>query len=89
MPVVGPDGTGRMPAGSSAGLVAHQLVNDPGRDAGVLQPGRVGVAEVVGAVQLDRIQQRIMGDRQRRPPAGPLVLVVVVDGGQAGSVQLV
>jgi hypothetical protein len=42
------------------------------------------VAEVVGAVQLDRLQQGISGDGQRRPPAGQLVLVVV-DGGQAGG----
>jgi hypothetical protein len=46
------------------------------------------VAEVVGAVQLDRIQQGISGDRQRRPPAGQLVLVEVVDCGQTGPVQL-
>ena len=44
--------------------------------------------KVVRAVQLDRLKQRITGDRQRRPPAGPLVLVVVVDPGQTGSVQL-
>jgi hypothetical protein len=46
------------------------------------------VAEVVGAVQLDRIQQGISGDGQRRPPAGQLVLVVAVDRGQAGDLQL-
>ena len=84
--VVGAD---RAPAEVTAATgVAHQLVNHPGGDAGVLQPGRVGVAEVVRAVQVDRIQQGITGDRQRRPPAGQVVLVVVVDGGQAGSVQL-
>ena len=86
VPIVGAD---RAPAkaAAAAGLVAHQLVNHPGRDAGVLQPGRVGVPEVMSAVQLHRIQQGITGDRQRRPPAGQLVLVVVVDRGQAGSVQ--
>jgi hypothetical protein len=35
----------------------HHLIDDPTRDAGVLQPGRVGVAEVVGTVQVDRFQQ--------------------------------
>ena len=83
--VVGAD---RAPAEVTAATgVAHQLVNHPGGDAGVLQPGRVGVAEVVRAVQVDRLQQGITGDRQRHPPAGQLVLVVV-DGGQAGGVQL-
>jgi hypothetical protein len=47
--------------------------------------GRVGVAEVVSAVQVDRIQQGITGDRQRRPPAGQPVLVVVVDRSQAAA----
>jgi hypothetical protein len=57
-------------AAAAARLVAHQLVNHPGRDTGVLQPSRVGVAEVVRAVQVDRIQPGITGDRQRHPPAG-------------------
>jgi hypothetical protein len=39
------------------------------------------VAKVVGAVQVDGIQQGITGDRQRRPPTGQLVLVVVGDRG--------
>ena len=46
------------------------------------------MAKVAGAVQVDRIQQWITGDGQRFPPAGQLVLVVVVDRGQAGGVQL-
>jgi hypothetical protein len=87
VPVVGADRAPAEVAAAAAGLVAHQLVDHPGRDAGVLQPGRVGVAEVVGAVQVDRVQQGITGDRQRRPSAGQLV--VVVDGGQTGGVQLV
>ena len=86
VPVVGAHGAAAL-AAATGGFVAHQLVDDSGRDAGVLQPGRVGVAEVVGAVQLDRIQQGITGDRQRRPPAGQLVLVLDVDCGQAGGVQ--
>ena len=32
-----------MSAGPPAWLVAHELVDDPGRDAGVLQPGREGM----------------------------------------------
>jgi hypothetical protein len=56
--VVGPDGAGLMPAGPPAGLVAHELVDDPDRDAGVLEPGREGMG----------------GSRGRRagrpPPAG-------------------
>jgi hypothetical protein len=87
VPVMSADRTPEV-AATAAGLVAHEFVNHPGGDAGVLQPGRVGVPEVVGAVQLDRLQQGITGDRQRRPPAGQRVLVVVVDPGQAGSVQL-
>jgi hypothetical protein len=59
--VVGPDGAGLMPADASAGLVTHQLVDNLGRDAGVLQPGREGVPEVVGAVQVDRLQQGTLG----------------------------
>jgi hypothetical protein len=30
--------------------MAHQFVDDPGRNAGILQPGGVGVAKVMGAV---------------------------------------
>jgi hypothetical protein len=88
VPVVGADRAPAEVAAAAAGLVAHQLVNHPGRDAGVLQPGRVGVAEVVRAVQVDRLQQGITGDRQRHPSAGQLALVVVFDRGQAGSLQL-
>jgi hypothetical protein len=88
VPVVGADRAPAEVAAAAAGLVAHQFVDHPGGDAGVLQPGRVGVAEVVGAVQLDRVQQGVLGDWQRRPLAGQLVLVVVVDCGQAGGVQL-
>ena len=59
--VVGADGAGLMPSRPSAGLMAHQLVDDPSGDAGVFQPGRKGVAEVVGAVQVDRLQQGMLG----------------------------
>jgi hypothetical protein len=88
MPVVSAHGAPAEVA-AAAGLVAHQLVDHPGGDAGVLQPGRVGVPEVMSAVQVDRIQQGITGDRQRRPPAGQRVLVLDVDRRQAGGLQLV
>jgi hypothetical protein len=45
VPVVGADRTAAEVA-TAAGQVTHQLINHPGRDAGVLQPGRVGVAEL-------------------------------------------
>src|SRR4029453_12132329 len=45
--------------------------------------GKVG-----GSVQVDYIQQGIRGDRQHRPPARQLVLVVDVERGQGGHLQL-
>jgi hypothetical protein len=45
-----------MPPNPSAGLVAHRLVDDPGRDAGVLQPGREGVPQVMRAPQVQVAQ---------------------------------
>ena len=50
VPVVGAHGTAALLAGAAGGLVAHHLIDHPGRDAGVFQPGREGVAEVVGSV---------------------------------------
>jgi hypothetical protein len=50
-----------MPSRPPAGLVAHQLVDDPSGDAGIFQPGREGVTEIVGAVQVDRLQQGMVG----------------------------
>jgi hypothetical protein len=69
VPVVDAHGAASVLA-AAAGLVSHQLVDHAGGDAGVLQPGREGVAEVLGAVQVDCIQQGITGDQQRRPPVG-------------------
>jgi hypothetical protein len=40
--------------------MAHHLVNDPGGDAGVLQPGREGVAEVVRAVQVQSMMRPVL-----------------------------
>ena len=57
------------------------LVDDPGRDAGVLQPGREGVAEVVGAIQIHGRRQRVTG-RGQRPP--PLLTVLTSAGDQLG-----
>jgi hypothetical protein len=42
VPVVSADRAPAKVAATAAGLVAHQVVNHPGGDAGVLQPGRVG-----------------------------------------------
>jgi hypothetical protein len=61
--------------------VPHHLIDDPGGDAGVLQPGREGVAKVVGAVQIHGLQQRVTG-RGQRPPT--LVTVVTSAGDQLG-----
>jgi hypothetical protein len=59
------------------------LVNDPSGDTGVLQPGRVGVAEVVGAVQADRLQQGMLGGCSEHPSVG-----LGVDGCGAGRGEL-
>jgi hypothetical protein len=42
-------------------------IDDPGRDAGVLQPGREGVPKVVSAMQIHGLQQRVEGRGQRTP----------------------
>ena len=65
--VVGAHGTAALLAAAAAGLVAHQLVDDSGGDAGVLEPGGEGVAEVMGAVQVHGLQQRVAGCGQRSP----------------------
>ena len=39
---------------AAAPLVAHQLVDHASGNAGVFQPGREGVAEVVGSTGIDR-----------------------------------
>jgi hypothetical protein len=44
--------------------MAHQLIDYPGREAGVLQPGREGVPEVMGAAEIDLVQQRVAGRGQ-------------------------
>jgi hypothetical protein len=69
VPVVQADAAAAVQLAAAAVPVAHELVNDPGRDAGVLQPGGEGVAEVVGAVQLDHIGQGVTSGRQHQPAA--------------------
>jgi hypothetical protein len=68
---------------AAGGLVAHQLVDHPGGDAGVLQPGREGVAEVVGAVEVYCLQDGMLGSW----PEGPS-LRVRIDGGDVGRREL-
>jgi hypothetical protein len=60
VPVAGTDHAA-LALAPAAGLVAHQLIDHPGRDAGVLQPGREGVPGLVGAVQVDRLKQGMLG----------------------------
>jgi len=72
-------------AGAAGRLMAHQLVDHPGRDAGVLQPGGEGMPKVVGAVQIHGLQERVTGRRQRPPT---LLAVLVGAGDQLGSDQL-
>jgi hypothetical protein len=72
-------------AGAATSLVPHHLIDHPGRDAGVLQPGREGVSEVVGAVQIHGLQQRIAG-RGQGPPT--LLTILVRVGDQLGGHEL-
>src|SRR5215213_11564573 len=53
VPVAGADPAAAVQFTVPATLVAHEFVDHPGRDAGVLQPGREGVPEVVGATELE------------------------------------
>jgi hypothetical protein len=57
--------------------MAHHLVDDPGWDAGVFQPGREGVAEVVGPRADPPLQQGVAGRWHCQPP----VLSVLTDNG--------
>jgi hypothetical protein len=53
VPIAGTDATSAIELAATAPLVAHQLVDYPGWNAGVLEPGREGVAKVVRAVRID------------------------------------
>ena len=70
-----PESTDQASTGSAQiharGLMPHHLIDDPGGDAGVFQPGREGVAEVVGAVQVDRLQWGMLGGWPEYPPLRP------------------
>ena len=48
------------PGRSARGRMAHQLVDHPSRDALIFQPGREGVAEVVGAAQVQAEQVALL-----------------------------
>jgi hypothetical protein len=79
--VVGAHGAAALLAGAAGSLVPHHLIDDPGGDAGVLQPGREAVADVVGAAQVHGLQQRVAGPGQRPPP---LLTVLTSAGDQLG-----
>ena len=51
---------GRSPSGPPPGM-AHQLIDHPGRDAGILQPGREGMPQVVRASQPQLPKQVVPG----------------------------
>ena len=86
VPVVGAHGAAVLLAGAAGGLVPHHLIDDPRGDAGVLQPGREGVAKVVGAAQIHGLQQRVAGPGQRPPP---LLTVLTGAGDQLGRDEFV
>jgi hypothetical protein len=88
MPVAGAHGAALMLPAATCGLMAHQLVDDPGWDAGVVQPGGAGMAKVVGAVQVHRLQKGITGGRHGRPAIDGQVQAVDVDRRQVGGAQL-
>jgi hypothetical protein len=71
VPVMGPMALPPLLAGAASTLVPHHLIDDPGRDASVLEPGRERVAKVVGTAQIHGVQQRVAG-RGQRPPGLPL-----------------
>jgi hypothetical protein len=48
MPVAGADAAATLPFPVAAALVTHRLIDDPGGDALVLQPGREAVPKIVG-----------------------------------------
>jgi hypothetical protein len=66
-----------MPSG-----VAHELINHSGRDAGVFQPRREGVPQVVGPSQPQLPKQVVSAGRLARDPPALRVF-----GGKPGGVQ--
>jgi hypothetical protein len=79
---MGAQGAAPLLAATAGGLMAHHLIDDPGRHAGVFQPGREAVPKVVGAVQIHGLQQRVAG-RGQRPPT--LLTIPVRVGHQLGG----
>ena len=70
MPVDGSDGTPTsLPTAGSGGSLAHQLINSSNRDAGILQPGREGVPQVVRPMQVQAVQA---GPARRQPIGAPV-----------------
>jgi hypothetical protein len=55
VPVAEADRAALVAAAVAAG-VAHEFVDHPGGDAGVLQPGREGVPKVVRSVQVEVVE---------------------------------
>ena len=53
MAIARTDATPGIELAAAAPLVAHQLVDHPRGDAGVFQPGREGVAQIVGTMRID------------------------------------
>ena len=56
VPVAGADPAATVQLPMPAALVAHEFVDHAGGDAGVLQPGREGVPEVVRATQVQVVE---------------------------------
>jgi hypothetical protein len=50
--------------------MTHQLIDHPSRDAVVLQPGREGVPQVMGATQVQAEQVAVRPGPAQRPQVG-------------------
>jgi hypothetical protein len=83
---MGAHGAAQALPATAGGLVAHQFIDCSSRDAGVLQPGGERVAEVMGAVEVDGVQERVAWSWERRP-ATDLLFVGWSD--QAGCGELI
>jgi hypothetical protein len=56
VPIAGADAAATLQLPTATALVAHELIDDPRRDAGVLQPGREAVPKIVGSAQLQMLK---------------------------------
>src|SRR5215216_6695667 len=70
-----------LPAAVAAGMT-HEFVDHPGGDAGVLQPGREGMPQVVRAAQLEVVETVVSGRVRWRPMR--LAVGTLLTGCQAG-----